>query len=560
MPRRPFPPAEDAQAAGAALAIPQGPASLPELAGARGSPAPGATPAASDRRWSHAFQRGGGLSSLAQAVRDHVEGLEVTQGEGAGSGLSLFPWEWRFLRGALRRGRRSAALSIARGNGKSTVVAAIATAALDGPLAVRRGEVVIVASSFGQARISFEHVLGFMGDRLRDRSTWRVLDNSNTALIEHRRTGARVRAIASDPRRAHGLAPALVLADEPAQWPPAMRDRMLAALQTGLGKVPDSRFWSLGTRPDGEHWFDRQLSGGADYVQLHAAASKLPIGHRRTWLRANPSLDFMPSLEAAIRDEAGKAKADPTLLPSFEALRLNRGTPDTLQTLLLSAATWARIEGLALPSGPYVLGVDLGSSAAMSAAAGYWPASGALTALACFPEVPDLRERGMRDGVADRYLRMERAGDLILAGRRVSDVPTLLRTALERWGPPAAVVADRWREAELREALEAIGFPVGAALVTRGQGFKDGGADVRRFRGACLGGLVTPSKSLLLRSAMSEARTVSDPAGNVKLAKRVEGGRRNLARDDAAAAAILAVAEGDRRRGQAHIKRRFAVA
>ena len=32
-------------------------------------------------------------------------------------------------------------------------------------------------------------------------------------------TGARVRCIGSDPRRAHGLAPVLVLADEPAQWP-----------------------------------------------------------------------------------------------------------------------------------------------------------------------------------------------------------------------------------------------------------------------------------------------------------------------------------------------------
>ena len=46
---------------------------------------------------------------------------------------------------------------------------------------------------------------------------------------------------------------------------------------------------------------------------------------------------------------------------------------------------------------------------------------------------------------------------------------------------------------------------------------------------------------------MAEARTVSDPAGNAKLAKASQGGRRLRARDDAACAAILAVAEGVRR-------------
>ena len=43
--------------------------------------------------------------------------------------------------------------------------------------------------------------------------------------------------------------------------------------------------------------------------------------------------------------------------------------------------------------------------------------------------------------------------------------------------------------------------------------------------------------------------TVSDPAGNAKLAKSGEGSKRGRAKDDSAAAAILAVAEGMRRRG-----------
>ena len=70
---------------------------------------------------------------------------------------------------------------------------------------------------------------------------------------------------------------------------------------------------------------------------------------------------------------------------------------------------------------------------------------------------------------------------------------------------------------------------------------------MQAFRRACAEGRVTPVPALLLRSAMAEARTISDSAGNAKLSKSTQGGRRLRARDDAAAAALLAVAEGVRR-------------
>ena len=139
-------------------------------------------------------------------------------------------------------------------------------------------------------------------------------------------------------------------------------------------------------------------------------------------------------------------------------------------------------------------------------------------------------------------------GELIQAGRRVSDVGELLREALRRWGRPVAIACDRWRAAELKQNLEAVRFPL-ADLAERGQGFKDGGQDVRDFRAAVLAGEVRPESSLLLTAAMAEARTAGDPAGNWKLAKNTQGGRRSHARDDAAAAAILAVAVGRRRWG-----------
>ena len=52
--------------------------------------------------------------------------------------------------------------------------------------------------------------------------------------------------------------------------------------------------------------------------------------------------------------------------------------------------------------GAYALGADLGTSAAMSAMSAFWPQSGRLEAIACYPEMPTLAERGTQDGVGPR--------------------------------------------------------------------------------------------------------------------------------------------------------------
>ena len=108
------------------------------------------------------------------------------------------------------------------------------------------------------------------------------------------------------------------------------------------------------------------------------------------------------------------------------------------------------------------------------------------------------------------------------------------------------IAADRYREAELRDALDGV-LPGSVQLVLRGQGWKDGGEDVRRFERCVLEERVKAPKSLLIRSSLAESRTITDPTGSTKLAVGAQGGRRAAGRDDVSAAIILALAEADRR-------------
>ena len=491
-----------------------------------------------------------------------IETLTVGQGERAGANFQLLPWESRFLRGAFGPDVDTAALSIARGNGKTALCGAIAAAAVAGPLAVPRGACLVVASSYEQARILFAFALDYLKPWLESEpDRWRVLDSSTASRVEDRKTGAVLRAIGSDPRRAHGEAPRLAILDEPAQWRPNDSARMFAALETAKGKIPDARLIALGTRPaSGGSWFAKLLEGGPHiYAQSHAAPPDAALDDVTAWERANPSLSHFAALRGAVEREAARALADASLAPMFKALRLNAGVADTEGATLIDAASWERCEADDLPprSGPLVLGVDLGGASAMTAAAAYWPRTGRLEAMAWFPAVPSLAERGLRDGVGRLYVELAERGELKTTRGRTVPVADVMRWALETWGRPAVLAADRFKQAEMQQAIDDAGLSVG--VVWRGQGFRDGSEDVRAFRRSVLDGRVTAPPSLLIRSALSEAVTVSDSSGNEKLAKQTEGGRRLRARDDVAAAAILAVAEGQRRASRPRRARKWAV-
>ncbi len=486
--------------------------------------------------------------ALSDRLIEWLGGLTVTQGRHAGKPFQVLPWQREFIQGAFAPDVDEAGLSVARANGKTTLLAGVALASVieDGPLVQPNAETVIVAASLQQGRILFQHVLAFGGDRLKSKR-YRILNNTQHGQIIDRETGASVKLIGSDHKKAHGLAPALTLADEPAQWE-AGGDAMAAALKTSRGKIPGSRFIALGTRARNSlHWFSRMLASEAPgkYMQTHAADCLDDPADTAQWARANPSLLHFPDLRAVIQSEARDAANDPGLLASFQSLRLNGGVSEVEgRDMLIQPALWKELMEVpeAPPEGRRVWGIDLGGSAAMSAVACCW-GSGRLETLAMFGAEPDLQARSLRDGVGELYETARAAGDLIVSGKRIPDIPALFEEAEARFGGrPDAIVCDRWRIAELKDALDDPSWQA-VPLIVRGQGFKDGSEDVRAWRRACAERKVSPvGPAILLTAALAEAVTISDPAGNEKLAKDSEGGRRKNARDDVAAAAVLAVA------------------
>ena len=174
------------------------------------------------------------MKKLAENIEQYLAGLHVTQGYRVGLPFELFPWQKKFLKGVFRHDDGDALLSVARGGGKTTLIAALGCATIDedGPLMAPRGDTVIVGPSLDQAKLSFSHITAFLGEKLHDRKRFKLWDTRHNARIENKATGATLQCRSCLPERLHGIAPALLILDEPAQWPRNVVQESYQVLQT----------------------------------------------------------------------------------------------------------------------------------------------------------------------------------------------------------------------------------------------------------------------------------------------------------------------------------------
>lgn len=487
------------------------------------------------------------MTDAQKAIR-FLETLEVPEGKRAGKPLKLAKFQKDFVRGALKRQTAVAVLSIGRGNGKSALSAGLALGALVGAWDDQpRREVLIAARTRDQARIAWDFAAGFartLPEDVQAQLTFRRNPRLEIELADEHM----LRVIASDAKNALGSAPTFVLMDERGHWPPDKGDDLEATLLSGLGKRDGKALIISTSASDDAHPFSQWIDGPppGTYVQEHRPAPGLPADDLDSLLQANPGAKAgIGSSVTWLQAQAKRAIArSGSALSSFRLYNRNERVSGESRSLLLSVDDWLGAEVSELPprEGGAVVGVDLGGSASMSAFALYWPNTARMECMGAFPTSPALADRGAADGVSGRYLEMQDRGELVTFGDRIVPAPAFLKLIMEQLdgAPMLCMVADRYRQSEFEEALAAANMR--APVVWRGMGFRDGGEDCERFRQAVFDGRVQVRPSLLLRSAFGDAVVLKDPAGNMKLAKA-----RATGRIDAAAAAVLAVAEGQRR-------------
>lgn len=489
------------------------------------------------------------MSQAETAIR-FLESLKIPEGPLSGQKIKLGGFQKKFIKGALADGISIAALSVGRGAGKTMLGAGLALAALLGKIDKQpRREVIIGAKTRDQGRIAWNFIEGLAQSLpIKDRKLLTFVRSPRLEVRYEGDGGGHVlRVLASDAKNALGLAPVFALLDERGFWEKDKGDSLEAAIFSALGKRSGRAVVISTSAPDDAHSFSQLLDEEQEgvYRQEHRAPTGCAPDDLKAIEAANPGAKSgIGSSLAWLQGEARRAiKRGGSTLQSFRLFNLNQRVSGETRDVLLTSDEWLRCETDELPprQGSVVIGVDLGGSASMTAAAYYWYETGRLECLGWFPSQPSLLDRGQNDSVGNRYVEMSGRGELSTLGAMTVPVAAWLSDVMRHveGQPIAALCADRYKQAEVGQAIDAAG--IRCPIIWRGFGFKDGNEDCDRFRRACFDGRVKAKPSLLLRSALADAVCLRDPADNIKLAKS-----RSLGRIDAVSASVLAVGHGAR--------------
>ena len=451
----------------------------------------------------------------------------------------LRTFQKQFIKWALAPGIDVAALSIPRGNGKSWLAAHLLERCLTpgDSLHVPGAEYLLCAASIEQARLCYR----FIRAELEPMGGYSFVDSVTRIGITHLKTFTRLRVLSSNGKTAMGIVNCpLLVADEPGSWETNGGTLMFDAIVTALGK-PNSpmRTVFIGTLAPsmGGWWHDLIADGskGSTYVQ----ALQGNVEAWDTWAeisKANPLTAISPEFRKRLLEERDAARLDSRLKGRFLSYRLNRPSGDE-STVLLTVTDWEAVVAREVPprAGQPIVGVDLGGGRAWSATVALYP-NGRVEARAVAPGIPDLEEQERRDRVpGGTYKKLYDLGQLEIAeGLRVQPPAQLWDMIRETWGKPQVIICDRFRLAELQDA---IGNK--ARLEPRVSRWSEAAFDIRSLRQMALDGplAVDEDSQALLATSLSKAMVKSDDQGNTRLVKR---GTNNQSQDDAASALTLA--------------------
>lgn len=478
-----------------------------------------------------------GLDRAEQVIK-FIELLRVPSGEGQGGPMRLRPWQKQFIRDLYaphvdgnRRVRR-AILSVARKNGKTAIIAAIALAHLIGPEAIKNGEIYSAANDREQAGQVFKFLRQLIDA---DEELSQVLDIvPSTKTVVCKQNGSFYRALSADAGTKHGLNPSVWIYDELAQ---SRNQELYEVMNTSQGARKEPLGIVISTQsPDPEHPLSRLIDDGlvandaTVLVHLYCADDEAEIMDEDAWRAANPALGDFRSVEdlSALAIQASRM---PSMEASFRNLYLNQRVDQN--SPLIPRSEWKACHtGDTLMLGEDIyLALDLSGVHDLTSLVGISAAVGEERVKAWHWKPHDFlfdhakRDRAPYDLWAkDGWLETPpgRAVDYSYVASRIAEI----REDYSIRG----LAYDRWRIEQLLVEFQRIGvdafiegkdkpFDGALRLVPWGQGYRDMSPAVEALEASFIHRRFKHDGNPVLAFCFANAIAVSDASGNRKLDK-----------------------------------------
>ena len=464
--------------------------------------------------------------------------------------IEPLPFQNNFLRKAFEDGNRLNALSIPRGNGKSTLCGALILARCltpGDPLHEPGREYLLVAGSIEQARHSFRPLREIL-----DSDDYSFTDSARALGVLHKPTNTKLRVLSSSGKRAMGIVGSpICVCDEPGSWQVREGELMYESLLTAQGK-PDSdlRLIFIGTiAPAQRGWWPDLVKSGSN--KSEGRFVKVLQADEQKWSnwnevkRVNPLMAKFPDSRKVLRSELKAAKKDSRLEARFKSYRLNLPSSDSSE-MLLNLSEWETCLNRPVgdDEGDPVIGVDMGSRRSWSAAVALFP-SGRVECF-CLAGDEDIDALEARDLVPSGTYQelIEDESLLIDTGHKVPRAEIFANEIERRWPTAWTLIGDRFRTDELEDYWH-------GECIVRVAMWKQASEDIRALRSIALDGeLSIELKSRkILTYALMHSLIENDTSGNSRMIKT--NMRSKTARDDAGSALIMAAGEHHRQRIEA---------
>jgi len=470
----------------------------------------------------------------------------VPEGAHVGKPMVLLEFQRRFIIDIYDNpaGTSRAYLSIARKNGKSATIAALALAHLVGPEAKLNSQIISGAQSRDQAGIIYKLAEKMVNLNPELRKIVRSVPSSK--MLVGLPMNVEFRSISAEAKTAHGLSPVVAILDEVGQVS-GPRDEFVEAIETSQGAHDGKALLiAISTQAATDQdlfsqWLDdaRQSHDPRIVAHVHSAPEGCELLDREAWKAANPALGAFRS-EQDMADFAERAARLPSAENSYRWLFLNQRIEAS--SPFISRAVWQACGAPALPIDdvPVYGGLDLSATNDLTALVLIGNVGGVWQVHPFFwlPE-DGLREKARVDRTP--YDLWHDQGYLMAAPGKSVDyeyVAGILRGLFEKYDI-RKVAFDRWGFRHLQPWLLKAGFSeaeIAEHFLEFGQGMQSMSPALRELEGEILNGRIAHANHPVLTMCMANAVVQTDPAGNRKLNKE-----KSRSRIDGAVALTMAV-------------------
>jgi phage terminase large subunit-like protein len=479
-------------------------------------------------------------NNRVKRIIQFIEKLTVPSGKGEGKPFKMRKFQRRFIHDVYgpvdkngNRKVRRAILAMARKNGKTALIAALSLVHLVGPEAITNGEIYSAATEREQAALIFKYAAQIVRFDPELEAMIKIVDSTHRMVCFQ--NGSFYRAVSAEAGSKFGLNPTVVIYDELAQ---ARNRDLYDALDTSMAARLEPLFIVISTQSnDPQHilsqLIDDGLSGRDPSTVCHLYAvpddAENVFDDPKLWRLANPALGDFRSL-SEMKTAAKRAKRMPSFESSFRNLYLNQRV--SAQSPLIPRAEWMGCKGdAAIPLGSEIyLGLDLSGKTDLTALVGvsngdkdkvkawFWKPQETLLDHEKRDRVPYTvwKQQGFIETTPGRAIQYEWVAER-LAGI-IKDYTVV------------GLAFDRWRIDDLMNAMGKIGLEAyidgkdnardGALrMVPWGQGFASMTQAVEALEVSVLERKMVHDGQPCLTWNISNAMTISDPAGGRKLDK-----------------------------------------